>query len=254
LAPKIESPSLGTGNTEPESAELRLWIRPGGLETSWEAWIEAEGAGTAVEGGSGSIPASKLEQEVTVKFSGLQPAHRYGWWIHVSNKDGTAGASGTFETFPPLPPGCPTGCGPGAPFEHKPESWVIEAVERAGREAPQREAERQAKKKHEEEEAAAKERALREEGERAGREAAERERLAALAHRVHCVVPHLKGDSLAHAKRALRRAHCSLGRVRHARGADSSVVTAQSVHPGRELASGGAVAVTLGPQPARRRT
>jgi hypothetical protein len=141
------------------------------------------------------------------------------------------------------------------------ELWVLEGAERAASEAPRLEAEREARKKEAEErpikeaaERAAKEREIREAGERAGREAAERaareaaERSAAASRAVKCVVPRLKGDSLRAAHRALRRAHCTLGKVvepkeHHGR----LVVVAQSVQSGHRLAKGAKVAVTLGP-------
>jgi hypothetical protein len=63
-----------------------------------------------------------------------------------------------------------------------------------------------------------------------------------------CIVPSLKGDSLAAALRALLKAHCDLGTVsrphKHHR---ALIVNAQSVRAGRELAQGTAVAVKLGP-------
>jgi hypothetical protein len=63
-----------------------------------------------------------------------------------------------------------------------------------------------------------------------------------------CIVPSLKGDSLAVALRALLKAHCGLGTVsrphKHHR---ALIVNAQSVRAGRQLAKGTAVAVRLGP-------
>jgi hypothetical protein len=80
------------------------------------------------------------------------------------------------------------------------------------------------------------------------------EREAALqTTRVRCIVPHLEGDSLARARRALKNAHCSLGTVRGARRGHRRVVRGQGVAAGRKLASGTAVAVTLAPVNSRKR-
>jgi membrane protein involved in colicin uptake len=138
------------------------------------------------------------------------------------------------------------------------EAWNDEGAQRAAEEAPRLEAEREAKRKEEEErpvkeaaEKAAHEREVREAGERAGREAGERASREAAeratgSHAARCVVPRLRGDSLAAARRALQRLHCALGGVTapHARRG-TLVVARQSVHAGRELAGGAKVSITL---------
>jgi hypothetical protein len=61
-----------------------------------------------------------------------------------------------------------------------------------------------------------------------------------------CVVPSLKGDSLRRARRALRHAHCKLGRVSTDRRAHGAlVVIRQSPTRGMTVDRGAAVAVTL---------
>jgi hypothetical protein len=61
-----------------------------------------------------------------------------------------------------------------------------------------------------------------------------------------CVVPPLKGDSLARARRALLHAHCKLGKVSRGRGAHgATVVTGQAPAQGKKLGQGAAVAVTV---------
>jgi subtilisin family serine protease len=59
-----------------------------------------------------------------------------------------------------------------------------------------------------------------------------------------CVVPNLRGKTIAQAGRALLKAHCSLGQVRRA-GAGRRVV-AQSPRAGRRLAPGARIRVTVG--------
>jgi hypothetical protein len=61
-------------------------------------------------------------------------------------------------------------------------------------------------------------------------------------------VPALKGDTLTQARRALRAAHCKLGRVTAPHGGHGRhVVTRQGLHSGSKHPAGTAVTVTLGP-------
>jgi beta-lactam-binding protein with PASTA domain len=70
---------------------------------------------------------------------------------------------------------------------------------------------------------------------------------------VRCVVPSLRDDSLGVAQKALRKAHCKLGKVSRPRTHHGAlVVTGQSPKSGKKLASGAAVAVTLGSSKATR--
>ncbi|MFL5817336.1 MAG: S8 family serine peptidase [Conexibacter sp.] len=73
---------------------------------------------------------------------------------------------------------------------------------------------------------------------------------------VRCKVPSLKGKSLRRAKRALRAAHCKLGRVKAPSGARAGrlVVTKSKPRAGAVRADGAKVRLTLGrPAPRRRR-
>ncbi len=64
---------------------------------------------------------------------------------------------------------------------------------------------------------------------------------------VHCIVPALRGHSLAWTRRALAHAHCSLGRVRPAAATRGSlVVVRQDVRRGTSLRDGAPVGVALG--------
>lgn len=68
------------------------------------------------------------------------------------------------------------------------------------------------------------------------------------ARAVTCRVPMLRGRSLPAARRALRRVHCDLGRVRrpaHARRGARMVVAAQTVPAGRVRAAGTRVGLRL---------
>jgi subtilisin family serine protease len=73
--------------------------------------------------------------------------------------------------------------------------------------------------------------------------------------RVQCKVPRLKGKSLRRAKRALRAAHCKLGRVKKPRGARAGrlVVTKSKPRAGALRADGTKVRLTLGRSAPRHR-
>jgi len=63
---------------------------------------------------------------------------------------------------------------------------------------------------------------------------------------VKCVVPKVKGKTLAAAKRAITKAHCSLGKVKRATSVrKKGTVIAQSPPPGKRLAKGSKVNVVL---------
>ena len=67
---------------------------------------------------------------------------------------------------------------------------------------------------------------------------------------VHRMVPALRGHSLAWTRRALVRAHCSLGRVQRAAAAHGSlVVIRQDMRRGTSLRDGASVGVALGHPP-----
>jgi hypothetical protein len=238
-------------------ATLEAPIRPGGLETTYELWLEypACQAGSTCEPttservGEGVISASRLEAVASVELKSLRWEYSYNFVVIAANAAGKRWSRPlTFTTGSPPPVGAPGGSGVGAPVEFKEEQWAIEGAERAAQETPRIEREeREAKQREEERPAkeaaalAAKEREIREAGERAGREAAERE-----LKNIACVVPRLKGDSLAAARRALTKSHCGLGKVskpRKHRGA--LVVMTQSARAGRKLPNGGLVAVKL---------
>jgi hypothetical protein len=64
---------------------------------------------------------------------------------------------------------------------------------------------------------------------------------------VRCLVPSLKGATLAAARRALLRAHCKLGRVTRPHTAHAPlIVIRQASPPGARLSGGAAIAVRLG--------
>jgi hypothetical protein len=72
-------------------------------------------------------------------------------------------------------------------------------------------------------------------------------------HRQRCVVPELRGDPLAKARDALRKAHCSLGKVSKGKHHGRLVVRSQSIPAGRRQPHGTKVDVTLAAAPRRVR-
>jgi hypothetical protein len=265
------APSVGavSGSASENYEMLEVPIRPNGLDTAYEFWLQYPACQsspceptTSERIAQGSIEASRLEEIVSVNLMGLKWNYSYTFVVIASNSDGRRESyPQTFTTGSPPPPGCPDGCSENKPVEFKAEPWNEEGASHEADEAPRLEAERRAKAKEEEERPikeaaarAAKERELREAGERAGREATEREtkmkeaEKAAAARLARCVVPKLKGDSLAAARTALGKAHCSLGKVSRPRARQRKlVVSMQSLRAGRQLVKGTTVAVKLGP-------
>jgi hypothetical protein len=123
------------------------------------------------------------------------------------------------------------------------------------RETAEQEAAREAQERGRQREAAeAQERAAKEAAERTTqaweaqeREARETKDRAAGEHATPCVVPQLKGDSLAAARRALAKANCAMGKVsKPTTHRGRLVVRRQGTHAGVKLGRGASVAVTLG--------
>jgi beta-lactam-binding protein with PASTA domain len=69
-----------------------------------------------------------------------------------------------------------------------------------------------------------------------------------------CIVPRLKGDTLAKARKALAKAHCRLGKITMSRirPKGSLVVVDQRSAPGRRFSAGTRVGVILGLASARK--
>jgi hypothetical protein len=259
VAPRVASQVTKT------SATIEAGINPEGSQTSYEISLECQNAAqldscepltVAPQLQQGTIAAGVEEVIVTAPMIGLQPGYLYKYRVIATNAAGREGYVGS--SFLTCPSSGPCGSQPTPGGE---SLWNIEGARRAGEEAPRLEAEREARHREEVErpvreaaEKAAHEREIREAGERAGREAAERsareaaERAAALGHE-RCAVPRLHGDSLAAARRALRRVHCDLGRVTVPRSHHGAlIVVRQSVRAGRIIAGGAKVAIVMAPK------
>jgi len=255
LPPKILE--VASEGREPHSAEVSFELRPDGAETTYSIELATED-GWQREG-QGTVPANKLEVEVSQEISGLQPEQTYYVYVFASNavgKDSEYAIIGPEAQEQTTPPGLTEGSGAGKPVEFEESPWVRESGELRAAEAPLREAEREAAAERAVQETAAQaaavaahERELREQAERAGREKAEHEAReeTAVDHAAtpRCIVPKLKGDSLKAARRALERSRCRLGSVRRT-GRGSSAVVSQRSKPGVRLPVGSKVGVTLG--------
>jgi hypothetical protein len=127
---------------------------------------------------------------------------------------------------------------------------LVESIEREAKEAAERHQQDVAQQEREAQERAAKEAQQHETEAKARQAAEEAEREREVAQSVVCVVPALKGDSIARARQALLHSHCKLGRVsKPPRSHGALVVLKQSAPHGKKLPREAVIAVTLGPRP-----
>jgi hypothetical protein len=220
-----------------------------------------------------TIPAASVREvgvssgeptvEVRASVSGLQPSTTYHYRVVAVTESGVFDGVDMIFTTPseesvgplegsPLPPAE----NPVTPFEPPMESWVgSSAGAGAERELAAAKVEQEARERAQwlaspqyREEQERKEVQVKEEETRA-QEAVERR----VAQAQRCVVPALKGDSLALARAAVRRAHCRLGRVLAPRIHHGLlVVIRQSVRAGLRRHAAATVAIQLGPPSTRR--
>ena len=210
------------------AATVEATIDPRGAETEYSIFLECEAAYAvgpcepvaAPQHVEGAI-APGAPQTVSDHLKGLHEGYGYEFAIVAQNSAGVTESRGHMLFVPNTPRSfCPYGCS----VQESPEQQA--RVEQAAREA-------QAQRE---------------------REAREREQhgSAVLGTTTdtpppRCVVPGLRGDTLAAARRALARAHCKLGRVTRRRPRRGRLhVVRQSHRRGQSLPAGGAVAVTLG--------
>jgi hypothetical protein len=128
-----------------------------------------------------------------------------------------------------------------------------EVAEKVGREVEEARAKEQEAKAAQEQKAAEEQKAREEQTQHPASEHSQSEEASpqageAVATAKRCVVPALKGDTLAAARQALRAAHCKLGHVTWPpRGHGRHVVRRQGLRAGSKHPAGTAVAVTLAP-------
>jgi hypothetical protein len=256
----------GAGTAQAAGESLNLGVSDEGHEEPGKALtISAEGVADGthrlfafVQAGTAACAATPMKEWLEVPSP-----------PEISPGEGSGLLAGSFERFYPWTPGneaVHTVCAYLAEhFESVPD--VIAQREFGGGPVGAGELSEQAKEElkrialqHErerEEEKAAKERAERELAEKLNPPIAtgtlhgpEPLPLSSGAGAVRCVVPGLRGRSLASTRRMLRAAHCSLGKVGRVHGSHGAlVVLRQGTRRGTHLHDGAAVAVTLGSAP-----
>ncbi len=229
--PLIEKMFAGIGG----EVEIGAKIDPGGLETSYRINLGCDSCQPRNPQATGELPP--VEELIPISFSlaDLQ-AGRYEFAVYADNADGEVSKEFEFEV-PPFTGSFPDGTS---------EAKVIEAPH-LGSSTEQLMAI-----------------ALREQEQRHAKELEELKRTEELTARPRsefmpppeptppqpkavCLVPKLRGDTLAVARHALAKAHCELGPVdAHKRRRGTPRVTSQSPKPGRRLAAGARVKVALG--------
>ncbi len=269
--------SEGTASELDGEITIEVQIDPGGLATSYEILLECPSHETC-QHTEGTLPAVEEPRAVQLVFTDPQPGETYIFTVTARNADGQTSGSWRFkapqptETLPveePIPPGAaPEGVKDKEPYTPPELPWANES----GNEAAARTVAEQRAKEHEEQQAkeaaanrAAQIAALKRSVEEAQQAEAEARRVREAAARAHqeqerqeaehpaCVVPALKGDTLAAARRALAEAHCRLGvlhRAGHPHGALR--VSAQGAPAGKRLAHGAHVALWIATKRASR--
>lgn len=248
------------------SAVLEAHINPEGLETTYSFWIEYEVCRKPLPEyeeechavllgpeGEGHV-AGEEDRAVSTALTNLETEHSYTYWLIASNPNGpatgepksfrTLGAQGGLTGEPDPPPSKTPGEpeDTNQPYQSPPAPpWVGElAAATSAAATAARQAERASKEQAEHQEALSRE-------ERGRQEETSRTTASTQDPATQCLVPALKGDSLAEARSTLQRAHCKLGRVsRTARGHRSAlVITRQSQRRGTRLPAGTVIAVHL---------
>ncbi|HEU0250060.1 MAG TPA: PASTA domain-containing protein [Solirubrobacteraceae bacterium] len=236
-APLVSNISYGISASG--GGSLEVWIDPMGRETTWEIRLNCPGE-SRCQHSEGTLPATSKAYESDLAFTGLERGATYNYVVEARNSTGETFRSGEFVAVATPPGACPDGgCGPEEPYRPPELPWSNKSGEEASARTV---AEQRAKEQSEQQ---AKEVAQR--AEEQVREANAKV-LRAREDHVACVVPALKGETLTSARRALRRAHCRIGRIHqsiHRHGA--SYVSAQSFSAGRRLARGARVALWIGP-------
>lgn len=240
-----EPPVLGSIKASGEYSgqeTIEAQIDPESYETVWTVTLDCPYQRRCLNI-EGRLPADDESHTVTAVLTGLETDTRYQYTVEAISLAGNTSLSGEFESIPA------GAAAKGAKDEevYKPPElpWANqsgnEAAERTVREQREKEQDEQ-KAKEAASHAAEEAEALKRRGEEAARQAAVHPKTPV------CVVPALKGDTLAVARRALTAAHCRLGTVhRTARQHGTLHVNHQSVQAGKRLADDARVALWIGP-------
>lgn len=250
-APVIVSTGWGVGSEVTVSAQ----INPEGLETTYEIKLVCSSCAPAgYSPVAGMLPALDEARTVTLSLTGVQPGS-YRFEVLARNSVGDTSDSGELDV-PPTPPGaCPDGCSKNEQYSSEIPNWYAELSNSESNATLKKYEEEQAREQQEmklreaaryaTEEAELKQAEEREAQEAAVRDRQEREEQE--AEHPACRVPDLKGETLRAARRALVKAHCSLGAVHRPAHHDGAMyVSAQGVPTGKRLAHNAHVALWLG--------
>ncbi len=244
-----EAPVLGSIKASSDYSgqeTIEAQIDPESYETVWTISLDCPDQ-RRCQSAEGRLSADDESHTVTVVVTGLETDTRYQYTVEASSLAGATSLSGEFESIPP-------GAAPEGSKDEKvytpPElPWANQS----GNEAAERTVREQREREHEEQEH--EEQKAKEAASHAAEEAQalkRREEEAAHQVAVHpkmnppCVVPALKGDTLAVARRTLAAAHCRLGivhRPAHQHGALH--VRRQSSRAGKRLAYDAHVALWI---------
>jgi len=241
-----EAPVLGfiKASSEYSGQEtIEAQIDPESFETVWTITVDCPDQ-RRCQTMEGRLPADDESHTVTVVVTGLETDTRYEYMVEASSLAGATSLSGAFESIPPG--AAPEGIKDEEAYTPPESPWAKQSGNEAaaGAVREQREKEQEEEKAREaaanraDEEAAVK----RQEEEAAQRPAADRQ------EQPKCVVPALKGDTLAAARRALVAAHCRLGVVHRAVHHHGRLrVTKQSARVRERLVDNARVALWIGP-------
>jgi len=221
---------------------IEAQVDPESYETVWTISLDCPNQ-QRCQSTEGRLPADNKSHTVTAVVTGLQTVTHYQYTVEASSVAGATRLSGEFESIPAG--ACPEGCGSEeAPYRPPELPWANqsgnEAAERTVREQREKEGEeqkaREAAASHTAEAAEALKR----------REEAEHQTAGTPKMNPACIVPKLKGDTLAVARRVLTVAHCRVGIVhRPARPHGPLRVRRQGARAGKRLATDALVALWI---------
>lgn len=244
-AANAEAPVLGLIKASSEYSgqeTIEAQIDPESYETVWTITLGCPDQ-RRCQSMEGRLPADDESHTVTVVVTGLETDTRYEYMVEASSLAGATSLSSWFESIPP-----------GAAPEGSKDKEVYVPPElpwanQSGNEAAARTVQEQREKEQEAEKAkeAAANRAAEEVTLKRRQEEAAQLPAANRQEQPMCVVPALKGDTLAVARRALAAAHCRLGVVHRALHHNGRLrVTRQSARARERLADNARVALWIG--------
>jgi hypothetical protein len=228
-----EAPVLGLIKASGEYSgqeTIEAQIAPESFATVWTVTLDCPYQ-RRCQSTEGQLPADEESHTVTVVVTGLETDTRYQYTVEASNLSGATSFLGEFESIPPG--AAPRGAKDEEVYVPPELPWTQQSLN----EAAARAVREQREKEHAEQSA---EEALTHRNEEAAQRAAAQTKMPA------CVVPALKGDTLAVARRSLTVAHCRLGVVhRPPRSHGALHVSRQSARPEKRLANDARVALWI---------